>query len=72
MATTIFFDETIRDQAGEGAPFDLEIGTSTFLPETMIYMKIDENTALMDKATVLRLHEQLENAMFYLGYLKGR
>lgn len=37
MATTVYFEETIRDQ-GDKASFDVELGRSSFYKEDSIYL----------------------------------
>lgn len=49
MATTTYFEETIRDKAGAGKPVDLEFGTMTALPDgPLLYVSIDGNVVLVD------------------------
>lgn len=53
MATTMYFEETIRDQGGKGS-LDVELGRSSYYPEDSIYLTVDERTVIMDRATAKR------------------
>jgi len=46
MATTMFFEETIRDQ-GDKETMDVELGRSSFYDEDSIYLKVDGKTVIM-------------------------
>lgn len=48
MATTMYFDEVIRDQ-GNKISMEVEIGRSSFYPEDSIYLVIDGKTVIMDR-----------------------
>ena len=50
MATTMYFEETVKDQGGKSS-FDIELGRSSFYPEDSIYLTIDGKTVIMDLAT---------------------
>ncbi len=56
MATTMYFEETIRDQGGK-VTFDLELGRSSFYPEDSIYLTVDGKTVIMDYDTAKRFVE---------------
>ncbi|CAN7786573.1 hypothetical protein LJR034_008705 [Caballeronia sp. LjRoot34] len=56
MATTMYFEETIRDQGGK-ATFDVELGRSSFYPEDSIYLTVDGKTVIMDYDTAKRFVE---------------
>ncbi|MEX3917857.1 hypothetical protein AB4Y43_16695 [Paraburkholderia sp. BR10872] len=56
MATTMYFEETIRDQ-GDKATFHVEIGRSSFYKEDSIYLTVDGKTVIMDQATAKRFVE---------------
>lgn len=53
MATTMYFEETIRDQGGK-VSVDLEIGRSSYYAEDSIYMIVDGKTVIMDRETARR------------------
>ena len=46
MATTMYFDETIKDQGGR-TEMELEVGRSSFYPEDSIYITVDGKTVIM-------------------------
>lgn len=50
MATTMYFEQTIRDQGGKES-LDFEFGRSSFYPEDSIYLTVDGKTVIMDRAT---------------------
>jgi hypothetical protein len=67
MATTCYFDETIRDQGGKGT-MELEFGRSSFyancqipsgVGEDSIYITVDEKMVIMDRATAKKFVEAL-------------
>ena len=53
MATTMYFEETIKDQGGK-ASMDVELGRSSYYPEDSIYLTVDGKTVIMDLATARR------------------
>ncbi len=53
MATTMYFEETIKDQGGRGI-LEVELGRSSFYPEDSIYLTVDGKTVIMDRATAKR------------------
>lgn len=65
MATTMYFEETIRDQGGK-TEMDVELGRSSYyagcnveagIGEDSIYLTVDEKTVIMDRATAKRFVE---------------
>ncbi|AOI72480.1 hypothetical protein [Burkholderia ubonensis] len=68
MATTMYFEETIRDQ-GDKASFDVELGRSSFYKEDSIYLTIDGKTVIMDRATAKRFVEAVAAVGQYHGML---
>lgn len=48
MATTMYFNEVIRDQ-GNKISMEVAIGRSSFCPEDSIYLVIDGKTVIMDR-----------------------
>ena len=68
MATTMYFEETIKDQGGE-ISFDVEIGRSSYYPEDSIYLKVDGRTVIMDRATAKRFVDAVASVGFYHGFL---
>lgn len=67
MATTMFFEETIKDQGGRTS-MDLEIGRSSFYPEDSIYIIADGKTVIMDRATAKRFVDAVVSVGFYHGF----
>lgn len=72
MATTMYFEETIIDEAKVHTPIKLELGTMTFLPNGgNLYLRIDDGDAvLVDRKTAAKLLESLEGALAYLGIVR--
>lgn len=65
MATTVYFDETIKDQGGKGE-MDVEFGRSSYyarckvpsgVGKDSIYLKVGGKTVIMDRATAKRFVE---------------
>lgn len=67
MATTMFFEEKIKDQ-GDKASMDLEIGRSSFYPEDSIYISVDGKTVIMDRATAKRFVDAVVSVGLYHGF----
>lgn len=66
MATTMYFEETIRDQGGKTS-MDLEIGRSSYYPEDSIYLTVDGKTVIMDLATAKRFVDAVVSVGYYHG-----
>ncbi len=66
MATTMYFEGTIRDQGGKES-FDVELGRSSFYPEDSIYLTVDGRTVIMDRATAKRFVD----AVIVVGHYHG-
>ncbi|KVN06844.1 hypothetical protein [Burkholderia diffusa] len=69
MATTMYFEETIRDQ-GDKASFDVELGRSSFYEEDSIYPTVDGKTVIMDRDTAKRFVEAVAAVGRYHGMLE--
>lgn len=69
MATTMYFEETIKDQGGR-TEMDLEIGRSSFYPEDSIYITVDGKTVIMDRKTAKKFVEAVSSVGFYHGFVK--
>ncbi|MGY2162064.1 MULTISPECIES: hypothetical protein [Pseudomonas] len=67
MATTMYFEETIKDQ-GNRTSMDVEIGRSSFYPEDSIYINVDGKLVIMDRATAKRFVEAVVSVGFYHGF----
>jgi hypothetical protein len=68
MATTMYFEETIRDQGGK-ATFDVELGRSSFYKEDSIYLTVDGKTVIMDRSTAKRFVEAVVAVGQYHGMI---
>ena len=69
MATTMFFEEKIKDQGGKTS-MDLEIGRSSFYAEDSIYITVDDKTVIMDRATAKKFVDAVVSVGFYHGFIK--
>lgn len=69
MATTTYFEETVKDQGGK-TEMELEIGRSSFYPEDSIYIVVDGKTVIMDRKTAKRFVEAVSSVGFYHGFVK--
>lgn len=68
MATTVYFEETIKDQGGR-TEMELEMGRSSFYPEDSIYIRVDGKIVIMDRETAARFAEAVYSVGFYHGFL---
>lgn len=68
MATTMYFEEKIKDQGGKHS-MDLEIGRSSYYPEDSIYIRVEGKTVIMDRATAKRFAEAVAAVGRYHGLL---
>jgi len=69
MATTQYFEETIKDQGGRTS-MDLELGRSSFYPEDSIYLAVDGKMVIMDRATAKRFVAAVLNVGHYHGLVE--
>ncbi|ELV7509396.1 hypothetical protein [Aeromonas sp. s11] len=69
MATTMYFEETVKDQGGK-TEMDLEIGRSSFYPEDSIYITVDGKTVIMNRKTAKRFVEAVYSVGFYHGFIE--
>jgi hypothetical protein len=69
MATTMFFDEMVRDQGGKTS-MDIELGRSSFYAEDSIYLTVDGKTVIMDRATANKFVEAVVDVGRYHGFVK--
>lgn len=68
MATTMYFEETIKDQGGKSS-LNVELGRSSFYPEDSIYLTVDGKTVIMDLATAKRFVDAVVTVGQYHGLL---
>lgn len=66
MATTMFFEETIKDQGGKTS-MDVEIGRSSFYVEDSIYLTIDGKTVIMDREMAKKFVDAVISVGSYHG-----
>jgi hypothetical protein len=66
MATTMYFEEEIRDQGGK-AQMMVEIGRSSYYSEDSIYLNVDGKLVIMDLATAKRFVD----AVISVGHFHG-
>lgn len=66
MATTMYFDEIVKDQGGERS-MEIELGRSSYYPEDSIYLTVDGKTVIMDLATAKRFVEAVVSVGHYHG-----
>lgn len=69
MATTTYFDETIRDQGGKSS-MRLELGRSSFYSEDSIYLTVEGKTVTMDRATAKRFVDAVVGVGQYHGMVE--
>jgi hypothetical protein len=69
MATTVYFEEVLEDEAREHKAIALEFGTMTALRNGgNLYIRIDGGDAvLVERKTAKKMLEGLEDALAYLG-----
>lgn len=68
MATTMFFEKTIKDQ-GEKCEMEFEFGRSSFYKEDSIYLKVDGKVLVMDRATAKEFVEAAARVGQYFGFI---
>ena len=66
MATTMYFEEEIRDQGGK-TQIMVEIGRSSYYSEDSIYLNVDGKLVIMDLATAKRFVD----AVISVGHFHG-
>jgi hypothetical protein len=66
MATTMYFEEEIRDQGGK-TQMMVEIGRSSYYSEDSIYLNVDGKLVIMDLATAKRFVD----AIISVGHFHG-
>ena len=69
MATTMYFEETIVDQGGKKS-MEIEIGRSSFYPQDSIYIKVEDQLVIMDRATAQRFVEAVASVGRYHGFIE--
>jgi len=68
MATTMFFEKTLKDKKKAGAEIDLEFGRSSFYGENLMYFVVDGKTVIVDEKTGRDIYVAMKDLAIYLGY----
>ena len=68
MATTSYFEETIKDQ-GAKTEMELEVCRSSFYAEDSIYIIVDGKTVIMDRKTAKKFVEAVNSVGIYHGFI---
>lgn len=68
MATTMYFDERIKDQGGRET-LEVEFGRSSFYPEDSIYLTVEGRSVIMDRATAKRFVDAVVSVGHYHGLI---
>ncbi len=66
MATTMYFEEKIRDQGGSET-LHVEFGRSSFYTEDSIYLNVEGKGVVMDRATAQRFVDAVISVGRYHG-----
>ena len=69
MATTMYFEETIKGQGGEDQ-LEVELGTSSFYDDHSIYLVVEGKGVVMDIETAKRFVDAVVSVGQYYGYVK--
>ncbi|MER0043294.1 hypothetical protein [Pseudomonas sp. MGal98] len=69
MATTMFFEETVKCQSGK-EEMDIEFGRSSYHDEDSIYLKVDGKSLVMNRETAKKFVEAATGVGFYFGFIK--
>ncbi len=69
MATTMFFEETLKDAAKSGNSVEVEVGRSSYLGgENLVYLVINGKTLILDEKMGRKFCEAVNGLGQYLGY----
>ncbi|EOD9490941.1 TPA: hypothetical protein KDX42_004543 [Vibrio parahaemolyticus] len=68
MATTVYFEETVKDQ-GDVNEMDIELGRSSYYEEDSIYIRVDGKLVIMDRKTAKKFVKAVADVGFYHGFL---
>ncbi|MES9898741.1 MAG: hypothetical protein ABW148_06940 [Sedimenticola sp.] len=68
MATTMFFEETVKCQGGKDE-MDIEFGRSSYFDEDSIYLNVDGKSIIMDRATAKRFVEAAAGVGRYFRFI---
>jgi hypothetical protein len=68
VATTMYFEETLKDQ-GDKNSMEVEIGRSSFYEEDSIYINVDGKLVIMNRAQAKRFVEAISRVGQYHGFI---
>ncbi|MGN6549994.1 MAG: hypothetical protein ACTHJ3_08905 [Pararhizobium sp.] len=72
MATTMFFEKTIRDKEDKKASIEIEFGRSSYYDgESLMYFNIEGKSVIVDEKTGREIYEAMQSLAAYLGYDRG-
>ncbi|WP_240478368.1 hypothetical protein [Photobacterium aquae] len=69
MATTVYFEEIVKDQ-GDVNEMDIELGRSSYYEEDSIYIKVDGKLVIMDRKMAKKFVEAVVDVGFYHGFVE--
>lgn len=69
MATTMYFEETLKDQGNKNS-LEVEIGRSSYYEEDSIYINVDGKLVIMDRAQAKRFAEAITRVGQYHGFIE--
>ncbi|EHQ9271222.1 TPA: hypothetical protein ACVU5S_004604 [Vibrio parahaemolyticus] len=69
MATTVYFEETVKDQ-GDVNEMDIELGRSSYYEEDSIYIRVDGKLVIMDRKTAKKFVDAVVDVGFYHGFVE--
>lgn len=73
MATTVFFERTIKDKKDRTEPLDLEFGRcSAYGGESLLYIKVNDEMIIVDEKIGKEICRSMEELSHYLGYANVR
>ena len=69
MATTTYFEETVKCQGGKES-LKIELGRSSYFEDDSIYLVVDGKAIVMDLETAKRFVKAVSTVGHYFGFLK--
>lgn len=69
MATTQYFNESVKDQEGETV-LDIEIGRSSYYPDHSIYIEVDGKTVIMTPEIAKKFVDSVVSVGHYFGFVE--
>lgn len=69
MATTMYFEKTVKHYCNDDRSMEIEFGTSSWCGEGhQFYLTIDGKSVVMSREAGKKFHDAVVDAGFYLGY----